>query len=165
MKFEAQVGDTTASVEIDRKAGAFRAVVDDRIIEGEVLEPEPGVFTFRVRDRVIEFHASVLAGAGKCRAVTMSGTTDVRIVDRKHRQIAGESGGDGQKALLAPMPGRIVTLLAAVGDQVSRGQGVLVVEAMKMQNEVKAARDGVVAEIRVAPDDTVAAGQVLAILE
>jgi len=165
VKFEAQVGDTTASVEIDRKAGAFRAVVDDRIIEGEVLEPEPGVFTFRVRDRVIEFHASVLAGAGKCRAVTMSGTTDVRIVDRKHRQIAGESGGDGQKALLAPMPGRIVTLLAAVGDQVSRGQGVLVVEAMKMQNEVKAARDGVVAEIRVAPDDTVAAGQVLAILE
>ncbi len=165
MKFEAQVGDTTASVEIDRKAGAFRAVVDDRIIEGEVLEPEPGVFTFRVRDRVIEFHAGALAGAGKCRAVTMSGTTDVRIVDRKHRQVAGESGGDGQKALLAPMPGRIVALLAAVGDQVSRGQGVLVVEAMKMQNEVKAARDGVVAEIRVAPDDTVAAGQVLAILE
>lgn len=165
MKLEAQVGDATATIQIERKAGVFRATIEDRVIEGDVLEPEPGVFSFRIGDRVIEFHAGTIAGSELCRVVTVTGTTDVRIIDRKHRSAIDDSTGVGQQTLLAPMPGRIVALLAAVGDRVERGQGVLVVEAMKMQNEVKAAREGVVTEIRVAAGDTVSSGQILALLE
>jgi len=63
------------------------------------------------------------------------------------------------------MPGKIVRLLVAVGDQVHAGQGLVVVEAMKMQNEMKASRDGKVTEISVSAGDTVSAGDILVILE
>jgi biotin carboxyl carrier protein len=63
------------------------------------------------------------------------------------------------------MPGRVVRLLAAQGDEVKAHQGVVVIEAMKMQNELKSPKDGRIAELRVAPGDTVAAGDVLAVIE
>jgi biotin carboxyl carrier protein len=63
------------------------------------------------------------------------------------------------------MPGRIVRLLVEKGEVVAAHQGVIVVEAMKMQNELKSPKNGRVAEIRVSPGDTVAAGDILAIIE
>ena len=165
MKLEAQRGDSTATFEIEEHGGVFRLSVDGRRIDGEVLQPEPGVFAFKVGHRIVEFHASTLPGIDTRRIETATGTTDIRIIDRKHRSPGDEADGDGQQTLLAPMPGKVVAILAAIGESVERGQGVLVVEAMKMQNEVKAARDGVVAEIRVSAGDTVSAGQVLARLE
>lgn len=165
MKLEAQSGESTSIFEIEERGGSFRLSVDGREIEGEVLQPEPGVFSFKVGNRVVEFHVSKLPGLESRRVVTATGTTDVRIIDRKHRSPGDEAEGDGQQTMLAPMPGKVVAILAAVGDTVERGQGVLVVEAMKMQNEVKAARDGVVSEIKVSTGDTVTAGQVLARLE
>ena len=63
------------------------------------------------------------------------------------------------------MPGKVIQVLCSVGDEVTAGQGVIVIEAMKMQNEVKAAHAGKLVEIRVAPGDTVEAGQILAIIE
>ena len=64
----------------------------------------------------------------------------------------GRAAGDeqGPRAVRAPMPGRVVRVLVAEGDEVAAQQGVVVIEAMKMQNELKAARDGRVAEVRVA---------------
>lgn len=165
MKLEAQSGESTCTFEFDERGGTFRLSLDGREIEGDVLQPEPGVFSFMVGHRVVEFHVSKLPGIETRRVVTVTGTTDVRIIDRKHRSPGDEADGDGQRILLAPMPGKVVAILAAVGDTVERGQGVLVVEAMKMQNEVKAARDGVVSEIKVSAGDTVSAGQVLARLE
>jgi biotin carboxyl carrier protein len=63
------------------------------------------------------------------------------------------------------MPGKVVRILAAAGDLVETSQGLVVVEAMKMQNELKAARPGRVTEIRAREGETVAAGDVLMILE
>ncbi|MBK6315539.1 MAG: hypothetical protein IPF53_14905 [Blastocatellia bacterium] len=165
MKLEAQLLESTTTFELEEQGGVFLASVNGRRIEGEVFQPEPGVYAFKVGQRVIEFHVSALPGTDTKRIVTAAGTVDIRIIDRKHRLPGDEADGDGQQTLLAPMPGKVVAILASVGDIVERGQGVLVVEAMKMQNEVKAARDGVVAEIRVATGDTVTSGQVLARLE
>jgi biotin carboxyl carrier protein len=63
------------------------------------------------------------------------------------------------------MPGKVVRLLAAVGDEVTEGQGILVVEAMKMQNEVQAPKAGNVTDLKVAEGQTVNAGEVLAVIE
>jgi len=65
---------------------------------------------------------------------------------------------------LAPMNGAIIAVFAKPGDRVSRGQRVLVLEAMKMQHEISAERDGTVGEILVKPGDQVATRQVLAVL-
>nr|WP_286676414.1 acetyl-CoA carboxylase biotin carboxyl carrier protein subunit [Paracidobacterium acidisoli] len=74
-------------------------------------------------------------------------------------------GTDGPKTLKASMPGRVVRLLAAKGETVRAHQGIVVIEAMKMQNEVKSPKDGRVTEIHVGAGDTVTAGDVLAVIE
>ena len=81
---------------------------------------------------------------------------------RRGRAAAAQAGGD--HAVEAPMPGRVVRVLVEPGDRVAAGQGLAVVEAMKMENEVAAPADGVVSDVRAAPGDSVEAGAVLVAL-
>jgi biotin carboxyl carrier protein len=78
---------------------------------------------------------------------------------------ARSSGADGPKAIKASMPGRVVRVLAQKGETVEAHQGIVVIEAMKMQNEMKSPKAGRVGEMRVTAGDTVAAGDVLAVIE
>lgn len=78
---------------------------------------------------------------------------------------AAAAGGEGPQKVLAPMPGKVVRVLLTAGSAVEAGQGVVVVEAMKMQNELKSARKGTVKQVLVAEGASVAAGEVLAIIE
>ena len=82
---------------------------------------------------------------------------------RSRRQASGAAHGVAK--LVAPMPGKVVRLLVAEKAEVQAGQGVLVVEAMKMQNELKSPKKGVVQRIVAAPGAAVNAGDVLAIVE
>jgi pyruvate carboxylase subunit B len=78
----------------------------------------------------------------------------------------GARSGTGERGVLrAVMPGRIVRLLAQPGDAVRRGQGVVVIEAMKMENEIPSPRDGTVAKVLVSPGDRVESGAELAVIE
>jgi biotin carboxyl carrier protein len=67
--------------------------------------------------------------------------------------------------IVATMPGKVVRVQVEAGTQIEKGAGVVVVEAMKMQNEMKAPRDGVVVSVNVKPGETVTTGDVLAVLE
>ena len=80
------------------------------------------------------------------------------------RRATGESEAGPQK-ITAPMPGKIVRISVAVGDEVKGGQGVIVMEAMKMQNEMKSPKDGKVQKILVAEGATVNPGDTLAVIE
>jgi biotin carboxyl carrier protein len=75
------------------------------------------------------------------------------------------AGNEGPQKLTASMPGKIVRVLAAEGEQIIAGQGIAVVEAMKMQNEMKSPKDGVVSKIHAIEGATVAAGEALLIVE
>jgi len=75
------------------------------------------------------------------------------------------AGAAGPRAVKAPMPGRVVRVLVAVGEEVAEQQGIVVIEAMKMQNELKSSKAGRVAKVAVAVGDTVGAGDVLAVVE
>jgi len=89
---------------------------------------------------------------------------EIRDPRRWSRQ-TGKQGVEGRLTVVAPMPGKIVRLLVAVGDPVEPGQGLLVVEAMKMQNEIKAPKAGRVVSLTAREGATVAAGDVLAAIE
>jgi biotin carboxyl carrier protein len=84
---------------------------------------------------------------------------------RQWKRSQSSAGIHGKISLTAPMPGRIVRVLAAAGDMVVAGQGIVVIEAMKMQNELKAPRGGRVTAIEVNEDDRVVAGAILATIE
>ena len=87
-----------------------------------------------------------------------------RVSDGRRRRRAAASQAVGDHAVAAPMPGRVVRVLVEPGDRVAAGQGLAVVEAMKMENEVVAPAAGVVSEVRAAPGGSVEAGGVLVTL-
>jgi biotin carboxyl carrier protein len=84
---------------------------------------------------------------------------------RDARRQSASSSQQGTQRIAAPMPGKIVRILVAPGDHVEQGQGLVVVEAMKMQNEMKSPKSGRVVEVKTRPEATVAAGDVLVIVE
>jgi len=77
----------------------------------------------------------------------------------------GAASNHGREEITASMPGKVIRVLVAAGDAVEEGQGLVVVEAMKMQNEMKSPKSGRVAEVRTRADATVSAGEVLVVVE
>jgi biotin carboxyl carrier protein len=109
----------------------------------------------------------VETGAGGELAVHAGGVVWRTVVNG--RRAAGAdgaaAGGDGEERVTAPMPGKVVRILVAPGDEVAPRQPMIVVEAMKMENEMSASRAGTVKEIRVEEGMSVDAGRVLAVVE
>ena len=151
-------------LEVDFVAGKSGATLTCNRIrhEVEISQPEPGLLVI-VRDgRIYRCHVDHLADG------SINGRRlPIRVRDVKHLRGSDGAGGSntGSATLAAPMPGKVVRLLASVGDEVVASQGVLIVEAMKMQNEIQAPRAGRVVEIRVREGQTVNSGEALAVIE
>jgi len=134
-------------------------------INGEVIEPagaelietEPGIYSVLIWGGSYEVR---IAG----NEITINGNRYLFEIDdpREWTRSARAAGPHGHASITAAMPGKIVRILAAVGDEVAAGQGIVVIEAMKMQNELKAPRDGRVTAIEVKENDSVNAGAILA---
>ena len=165
MKLDLTVNGTPERIEILSPAPDCRFQIGDGPVrEAQVEMPEPGVYSLlmdgRVYDARIEEHPDYLV-------VVIDGyrfELDVRDPRRWSRKSAGRGAG-GIQTVTAPMPGKVVRVLVAPGDAVEPGQGLIVVEAMKMQNEMKASRSGKVRSVPVAEGATVTAGDVLATIE
>ncbi len=95
-------------------------------------------------------------------------TVPVKVVDAR-RKLAGAAAArpqqSGPTAIKSPMPGKVVKLLVKPGDAVKSGQGVAIVEAMKMENELRAPRDGRIKDVVVKEGQPVEGGQTLATIE
>ena len=164
MRYEAEIEGRRAIVEIEERDGLLKAAVDQTEYDIKVLRPEEGVYMFFLGDRVYEAKAWQ-SQAGIYNVKIGARLFKTRLIDRKHRRSIPEQFETGKQFLTAPMPGKVVRLLLTPGDAVEAGQGVVVVEAMKMQNEVKSAKAGRVIEVRVKEGATVTANQVLAVVE
>ena len=125
-----------------------------------LVEVEPGVFSVLIGG---SSYAARLCGP----AVEIGGRTfnvDVRDPRRMGRQ-SRTGMGEGRRSVSSPMPGKVVRILVSKGDAVEAGQGLIVVEAMKMQNELKTPKSGKVVEIHTREGATVGAGEVLVAVE
>ena len=164
MKYEVQIHGGQVSVEIERHGEEITATIDGRRYELKVVSPERGVYTFFDSDRVYE--TRVWSSDQSQLRVKIGGNLfSTTVIDRKHRRPTTEHQTEGKQNLTAPMPGKVVRILLSAGDEVAAGQGVLVVEAMKMQNEIKSPKSGRVIEVRVSEGDNVNANQVLVIVD
>jgi len=126
----------------------------------DLREVAPGIFS--VLDGVRSYEVRIAGGQVRVNGRTLQ----VDIEDpREWNRRAARGGGSESAQVKAPMPGKVVRLLVAIGDEVRQGQGVIVVEAMKMQNELKSPRDGRVASITAREHQTVDGGAVLLTIE
>jgi biotin carboxyl carrier protein len=154
MKLDLIVNGREERIEIS--ASRFR-IGDGPEREASVETPQPGVYSVLLDGRSYQ-------ARGEEGVVTVNGfrfEMEVRDPRRWSRQSRGGAHAGAQN-IKASMPGKVVRVLVAVGDAVEAGQGIVVVEAMKMQNEMKAARAGKVVEIAAKAGATVTAGEVLA---
>jgi biotin carboxyl carrier protein len=168
MKFQAKMGDATRQVEIKRDGRRVFAKVDNREYELEASEPEPNVYLLKHDGRVHEVFVSPGSKAGEPVLVSANGLDiEVTLIDPKRLRGASSGGdhADGHADIKTAMPGKVVRIIAEKGATVAKGDAVLVVEAMKMQNELRSPKDGVVADIRAVEGATVAAGEILAVIE
>lgn len=168
MKLQAQIRDVLHSVEIKRDGYKVFAKVDDREYELEASEPEPNVFLLKHDGKVHEFYVAPANQPGSSQIVSSrKGDVEITLIDPKRLRGSKAAGGaaDGLAEIKTMMPGKVVRLVANAGDQVEKGDPVIVVEAMKMQNDLKAPKAGIVRDIKVSEGSTVSAGDVLAVIE
>lgn len=167
MKLQAQIDDGIHEVEIRREGDRVFADVDGRKYELEASEPEPNVYLLKCDNKVFEIFVSHRSPGGSTLVRIGTDEMEIRLIDPKRLHGTGSDAihGDGLAEIKTAMPGKVVRLLVAVGDRVEKDSGVIVVEAMKMQNEMKSPKDGLVKEIRTAEGSTVNAGEILVIIE
>ena len=162
MKLDLTINGVEDSIELAFHAPEYRFQLSDgaeRLAEVEIAEPL--VYSVLMDGRSYDARVEETPGG---LVVVIDGyhfEVDVRDPRRFRRKSAGH-GGDGLQIVVAPMPGKVVRVLVAVGEAVEAGQGLLVVEAMKMQNEMKAGRAGTVLSLAVKEGATVTAGEALA---
>ena len=164
MKLLANIDGESVDVEIHRDGDAVTARVGDRSYDVEVTDLEKGVFA--IRDGASLRQAVVTPGS-PTRVTIQNDEFEVEITDPKRLRGTGldSEHGVGTAEIKTMMPGKVVRILVDVGSEVKKGDGVIVVEAMKMQNEMKSPKDGVVKELRSAEGSTVNAGDVLVVIE
>ena len=152
-------------IEILSPAPACRFRLDDAAErQAHVENPEPNVYSILLDGRIYE---AAIQETATGLVVTVAGhrfeieTQDPRRWTRK----SGRSSAEGVQTITAPMPGKVVRVLIVPGQTVEAGQGLIVVEAMKMQNELKAPRPGRVLTVTAIQGSTVVAAEVLATME
>ena len=168
MKLKAIVGEREEDLLLKLEDGHVSAEIGDRVYSLDVREIEPDSYLFFLNTNVHECRVSERAAAKDTFESAIHGRSyAVTIVDPKRLRSGQNSDRHhhGVAEILAPMPGKVVRVQLEAGATVEKGTGVVVVEAMKMQNEMKSPRAGVVVSINVKPGDTVNAGDVLAVIE
>jgi biotin carboxyl carrier protein len=151
VKLKALIDDREEEILLERDGRRVSARVGERHYDLEARETDKGVYLFFLGNTVREVRVD----------------DRIKIIDPKRLRTGQNSDGHhhGVAEIVAQMPGKVVRVQVEAGAPVEKGAGMIVVEAMKMQNEMKAPRAGMVVSVNVKPGDTVNAGDVLAVLE
>jgi biotin carboxyl carrier protein len=154
-------GQETRVVELIRDGQRWRALVDGQPVEADAVEVAPHTYSILLGGKSHELRVSPLPD-GSLKILSAQTEFLARVIDpREWRSRHGAAEVRGRQQIVAPMPGKIVRILVKPGDAVELGQGLIVVEAMKMQNEIRSPKSGAVEKIVAKEGDAVNAGDVL----
>ncbi len=165
MIYEIVVGDKTYKLTLQKRDGRWVYELDNLEVTVDALAIRPDVLSILVGGKVYEIQRERQGGeiwiwlGGIRHRVEVSDPRSLRGQKR------GSSGEKGPVKITAPMPGKVVRVLVVDGSEVEKGQGVIVIEAMKMQNEIKSHKKGTVRKLSATVGAAVNAGDVLAIVE
>lgn len=174
MKLKAQISGAEHDVSIELNSGELpfvSAAVDGRQYEAEVRKLADNQYLLLMQGRVCKVRVDDKQGQhgtpGVFDVVLGGHSFEVAVIDPKRLRTGETSAahGDGIAQIVSPMPGKVVRVLVESGAKVEAGAGIVVIEAMKMQNEMKAPKAGTVVSINAEVGATVSAGDVLAVIE
>jgi biotin carboxyl carrier protein len=166
MKFEVRIAGAIRIVELERNADHWRVTLDGQPLDADAVEIAPNTFSILLRGQSHEIRVTPSPN-GTLTLQTGLEEFTAEVLDprawsgRRHSALEAE----GRQQVVAPMPGKVVRLLVKAGDAVEAGQGLLVVEAMKMQNEIRSPKSGVVERLLAQEGQPVNAGEILAWVE
>lgn len=162
MLFDATTAGRTARVEVREAQGRYLVTVGGKTLELDLVKTAGDALSVIVDGASYDLalEKTTLGFA----VVTRGDRFDIELKDVVQGAILGQAVPSGPLKLTAPMPGKIVKVMVSPGEQVEAGQGVLVMEAMKMENELKAVRSGTVQEIRIKEGQAVETGAVLLVI-
>lgn len=163
-RFRLTVDSQKHRAEVTVRGDQFSCEINDETITGTILQATPPLYVIRLSDgRVLTCDVTA---HGPTTIISCNGQTWPLNVAEVYGEMSLDNGDDGAAAeLRAPMPGRIVAIPATVGTEVKRGDPIVVIEAMKMQNALAAPSTGTIQVIHVKTGDAVEAGQLLAKIE
>jgi biotin carboxyl carrier protein len=167
MAFIAKLGEHTYTVEIEEvEKSYYRVAVDGS--EFFVDERKTGHSNYSLIVDNRSFEVDVDLSGDEYRILVDGRSYHVQLIDERRMRLGGFQSGiqlQGRQEVSVPMPGKVVAVLVAEGDHVEKGQGLVIVEAMKMENEVRSPIAGEVKEVRVNTGQPLDAGDILAVVE
>jgi biotin carboxyl carrier protein len=165
MIFDVTIDGKDYRLELERAEAGWRCQLDGRDIQMDAVLARRDVLSVLIGGRAYE----IMRERAAADLYLWVGSVRYLAELRDPRSLRGRRGAGadekGPKKLLAPMPGKVVRVLVGQGQAVEAGQSILVVEAMKMQNEIKSPKQGTVQKIVATEGANVNAGDVLAIVE
>ena len=168
MKLSAEFAGSSHSIALQRDGEHVSVQIDDRRYELIVREsPDGGLLLIDDTEIYRSQVSKSIKQSGSFSVNLRASIYDVRIIDPK-RLRSGQAAGSqdhGEAQIRATMPGKVVRILVELGTAVAAGAGIVIVEAMKMQNELKTPRAGTVVTLNAIVGETVNAGEVLAVIE
>ena len=168
MQYEVEIGGRRLQVVVTRSGDGFAVSVDGHTRQVDAARIDAHTLSLVV-DGVWSNEVSTAANPATGQLDVHVGATPIAVTlngrRRWGRKNEGGGAGSGPQRLAAPMPGKVVRLLVRAGDRVAAKQPVVVVEAMKMENELRASREGTVAEIHVREGMSVDAGALLLVIQ
>ena len=164
MTYDISIDGKNHRLDLNQVEGRWTCRLDGREIAVDAVLARPDVLSLRIDNKAYEVKCERVGSEMHLWVGSVRFAAEVRD-PRSFRGRVRAADDQGPKKLLAPMPGRVVRVLVSQGAEVEAGTGVLVVEAMKMQNEVKSPKKGTVQKILATEGDAVNAGDVLAIGE
>ena len=167
MKFRIQLtgtkGQRTHVVELERNGTGYRVLLDGRKVEADATQVSPNKISVLLGGRAYEVHVTpALDGTVKLQSGAHEFTAGIQDPRAWRGRKQGAIEAEGRQPIVAPMPGKVIRLLVSAGDQVEAGQGLVVVEAMKMQNEIRSPKRGKVERVVATEGQNVNAGEILA---
>ncbi len=166
MRFVAEIEQQTFLVEVTGGSGRFQVKIAEEIWEVDARRPGRGMYSLLIGSAS---YAADVTEAGGWLLVDVDGETcRIRVEEATRHRIRTRRGSQGQaggQVLVAPMPGKVVHVAVSEGQAVKAGDGLVVVEAMKMENEFNTSASGTVKEVRVQVGQAVSAGDVLVVIE
>jgi biotin carboxyl carrier protein len=167
MGYIAKSGGREHRLDVRSDRDGLRVRLDEQEVRVDLLRVNAALYSLLIGGR--SFEVDLLEVEEGFMVLVDGQPFHVEIQDEQERRLRAAVGKEGARAakrtVAAPMPGKVVKLLVKPGDAVKAGDGVIVVEAMKMENELKASAPGTVKEVRVAEGKAVGAGEVLVVIE